>query len=311
MRAIWASVKPKSLGGRIGTSNALVPQRPRACTPRRRPAGPPWPAAAAPGGSRLHRRASPLAWRRRWASGAYARTDDKGRQAAPLSPICHASAAPDGPGAAPCAGVAWTAGALVSVGGRHCAGRETAPVSRCSGRAARHVPGAGVGGVREGSAIGRSRRSIRPPLAPALRAAKGVRPSALSPSPRGELHGGGPARRRARPPRQSTRLSPACQRGQRHGQGRWPRCQLRLCRVASHCWGSWGLCPQTPGRRSPSRVGVGGEVEGPHCGAVQDRRAAPPSCNGLQSKPAGTAITAVSGPINAQRVGAILPSSHP
>jgi len=36
-------------------------------------------------------------------------------------------AAPDGPGAAPCAGVAWTAGALVRVGGRHCAGRETAP----------------------------------------------------------------------------------------------------------------------------------------------------------------------------------------
>ncbi len=262
MRAIWASVKPKSLGGRIGTSNALVPQRPRACTPRRRPASPPWPAAAAPGGSRLHRRASPLAWRRRWASGAYARTDDKGRQAAPsrragetvplaaaagsgshakgrqaapLSPICHASAAPDGPGAAPCAGVAWTAGALVSVGGRHCAGRETAPVSRCSGRAARHVPGAGVGGVREGSAIGRSRRSIRPPLAPALRAAKGVRPSALSPSPPGEFQGVGRARRLARPTRQSTRLSPAWQRGQRNGQGSWPGCQLRLCRVASHC----------------------------------------------------------------------------
>ena len=36
-------------------------------------------------------------------------------------------AAPDGPGAAPGAGVAWTAGALVKVGGRHCAGRKTAP----------------------------------------------------------------------------------------------------------------------------------------------------------------------------------------
>jgi len=44
-------------------------------------------------------------------------------------------AAPDGPGAAPCAGVAWTAGALVRVSGRHCSDRETAPVSRCSGRA--------------------------------------------------------------------------------------------------------------------------------------------------------------------------------
>jgi len=54
-------------------------------------------------------------------------------QAAPLSPPGHASAAPDGPGAAPCAGVAWTAGALVRVGGRHCAGRETTP-ARAWGR---------------------------------------------------------------------------------------------------------------------------------------------------------------------------------
>jgi hypothetical protein len=54
------------------------------------------------------------------------------------------SAAPDGPGAAPCAGVAWTAGVLVRGSGRHYAGRETAPVSRCSGRIARHVPGAGI-----------------------------------------------------------------------------------------------------------------------------------------------------------------------
>ena len=36
------------------------------------------------------------------------------------------SAAPDGPKAAPCAGVAWAAGALVRVSGRHGAGRGTA-----------------------------------------------------------------------------------------------------------------------------------------------------------------------------------------
>jgi hypothetical protein len=133
-------------------------------------------------------------------------------------------AAPDGPGAAPCAGVAGTASALVRVSGRHCAGRGKAP-ARAWGR---------CGGVREVSAVGRSLRSIRPPLAPVLRAAKGVRPSALSPSPPGELQGGGPARRLARPTRQSTRRSPACQRGQRNGQDSWPGCQLRLCRVASH-----------------------------------------------------------------------------
>jgi len=37
------------------------------------------------------------------------------------------SAAPDCPEAAPCAGGAWTAGALVRVSGRHCAGRGKAP----------------------------------------------------------------------------------------------------------------------------------------------------------------------------------------
>ena len=36
-------------------------------------------------------------------------------------------AAPDDPGTAPYAGVAWTAGALVRVGSRHCAGRGQAP----------------------------------------------------------------------------------------------------------------------------------------------------------------------------------------
>jgi len=147
-----------------------------------------------------------------------------GRQAAPLAPPWHASTAPDGPEAAPCAGVAWTAGALVRVGGRHCAGRGKAPARAwCK-----------WGGVREGPAVGRSLRSVRPPLAPALRAANGVRPAALSPSPPGEWQGVGPVRRRARPTRQSTRLSPACQRGQRNGQGSWPGCQLWLCRVASH-----------------------------------------------------------------------------
>jgi hypothetical protein len=134
------------------------------------------------------------------------------------------STTPDGPGAAPGAGGAWTAGALVRGSGRHCAGRGKAP-ARAWCR---------WGGVRKVSAVGRSLRSIRPPLAPALRAAKGVRPSALSPSPPGECQGGGPARRRARPPRQSTRRSPAWQRGQRNGQGSWPGCQLRLCRIASH-----------------------------------------------------------------------------
>jgi len=96
---------------------------------------------------------------------------------------------------------------------------------------------------------------------------------------------------------QAAPLSPACQRGQRNGQGSWPGCQLRLCGAASPllplppwvrqrartaaapcrthrppggcgkapaplrsaraeygrgiCWGSWGLCPQTPGAPQP------------------------------------------------------------
>jgi|GEM_PF-4604522 len=58
--------------------------------------------------------------------------------------------------------------------------------------------------------------------------------SSVALSPRG-VQGVGPARRRARPTRQATRRSPACQRGQRNGQGSWPGCQFRLCRVASHC----------------------------------------------------------------------------
>src|SRR5882724_702477 len=71
---------------------------------------------------------------------------------------------------------------------------------------------------------------------------------------------------------QSTRLSPSCQRGQRKPQGSWPGCQLRLCRVASHCCRELGALPlTTPGRRSLSRVGVCGKVEGLHCGVVQGK----------------------------------------
>jgi hypothetical protein len=51
-------------------------------------------------------------------------------------------------------------------------------------------------------------------------------------------------------------------------------CRSASAGLPAHCWGSWGRCPQTPWRRSPSRVGVGGKVEGSHCGAVQGRRAA-------------------------------------
>jgi len=166
------------------------------------------------GGGRGRRQGAPAA-----GSPAAARSAPPRRAGAAVS-----LAAAAGPGAAPGAGAAWPAGALVRVGGRHCAGRGKAPARAwCK-----------WGGVREGPAVGRSLRSVRPPLAPALRAANGVRPAALSPSPPGEWQGVGPVRRRARPTRQSTRLSPACQRGQRNGQGSWPGCQLWLCRVASH-----------------------------------------------------------------------------
>ena len=53
----------------------------------------------------------------RCAAGAAALGSRHG-QSAPLSPTCHANAAPDCPGAAPCAGVAWTASALVRVSGQ-------------------------------------------------------------------------------------------------------------------------------------------------------------------------------------------------
>ena len=139
-------------------------------------------------------------------------------------PVCAASggpvrAAPDCLGAAPCAGVAcrplarWSG----SVAGRRrqgndaysCLAQVWVVCGRCPLSEGHYAP--------SGS-----------PLAPALRAAKGVRPSALSPSPPGAFQGVGPARRLARPTRQSTRLSPACQCGQQNGQCSWPRCQLRL-----------------------------------------------------------------------------------
>ena len=61
----------------------------------------------------------------------------KGRQAAPLSPTGHASAAPDCPGAAPCAGGAWTAGALVQGGGGGQSARQLADRSARRGDAVR------------------------------------------------------------------------------------------------------------------------------------------------------------------------------
>jgi hypothetical protein len=84
-------------------------------------------------------------------------------------------AAPDRPGAAPYAGVAWPVGALVRVGGRHCAGRGQVPA-----RAWRELE------VGAWCALSECAPPLRPPLALALRAANGVRPSALLPSPPGE-----------------------------------------------------------------------------------------------------------------------------
>jgi hypothetical protein len=95
--------------------------------------------------------------------------------------------------------------------------------------------GAGAGTAQAGVRCRKALRALRPPLAPALRAAKSVRPSALSPSPPREGQGGGPARRLARPPRQATRRSPACQRGQRNGQGSWPGCRSGSAGLPAHC----------------------------------------------------------------------------
>jgi len=75
--------------------------------------------------------------------------------------------------------------------------------------------------------------------------------SSVALSPRG-VQGVGPARRFARPTRQSTRRSPACQRGQRNGQDSWPGCQLQLCRVASPLLGIMGALPPNP--RAPQSL---------------------------------------------------------
>ena len=158
------------------------------------------------------------------------------------------SAAPAGPGAAPCASGAWTAGRWCgSVAGTAQAGKRRLL-----------VPGAGVvvcgrcplpeGRYVRSRRVGRS-RTIRPPLAPALRAAKGVRPSVLSPSPPGELQGGGPARKLARPPRQSAPLSPTWQRSAAE-----PSCwvaipALRGCQPMAGDHG--GSAPKPPGAAVP------------------------------------------------------------
>jgi hypothetical protein len=106
-------------------------------------------------------------------------------------------ATPDRPGVAPCAGVAWPTGALRgSVAGTAQAGARCLLVPGESSRWAR--------GVHYRNAL----RALRLPLAPALRTANGVRPSALSPSPPGEAMVCGQFRS---PHGQSAPLSPACQ----------------------------------------------------------------------------------------------------
>jgi len=133
----------------------------------------------------------------RWRPGGRARP--RAAAAGPGSQAQGRQAAPAGPGAVPCAGGAWTAGALVRGSGRHCAGRQTTPA-----RAWRELEG----GLHCRHAL----HALRPPLASALSAAKGVRPSASPPSPPGECQGVGPARRLARPTRLAAPLSPAWQR---------------------------------------------------------------------------------------------------
>ena len=161
-------------------------------------------------------------------------------------------AAPAGPGAAPGAGGAWSAGVLVRGSGRHCAGRETAPVSRCSGRIARHVPGAGI--VVCGRCPLSEGRSA--PSGPLWLRRSGPRkacgPELCRHLPQGSVKVWGQL---------ADSLAPrGSQRGQRNGQGSWPGCQLRLCRVASPLLGSMQgqEPPQTPPRRNaanPRRVG--------------------------------------------------------
>jgi len=177
------------------------------------------------------------------------------------------SAAPDGPEAALCAGVAWIAGAMVRVSGRHCAGRGQAParawrefevgawctLSACATRLS--APSGAYAPLRSKTRYAQLRRHL----------------------PQGSCKVWGQLADSLAP--RGSQRAIACMSAQRGGC--WvarPACTLGChsgsAGLPAHCWGSWGRCPQTPGRRSPSRVGVGGEVEGPHCGAVQDRRAA-------------------------------------
>ena len=212
---------------RAGTPGSAAPDGPGAapCAGGAWPAGAP--AGAVAGGS--HGGGQPLGQRGAYAMAAAAADPRAGRPRRarllqrpsrprpPARPAAWRRAAPLR------MALEWPTGALVRVRGRHCAGRETAPARAwrelevsvwcpLSACATRLEAPSGSG------AQGRERRAAL---------------SAVALSPRG-VQGGGPARRRARPPRQSTRRSPACQRGQRHGQGSWPGCQLRLCRVASH-----------------------------------------------------------------------------
>jgi hypothetical protein len=94
-------------------------------------APPPWPhpPAAAASGPRLAHgacgapSAAALCSRHGQAAPPAADRSALPRRAGEAVPLAAAA----GPGAAPCAGGAWTAGALVRVGGRHCAGRGQAP----------------------------------------------------------------------------------------------------------------------------------------------------------------------------------------
>ena len=161
------------------------------------------------------------------------------------------------------AGGAWTAGVLASGGGRHGAGRETAPA-----RAWRELEAGAWCALAEcaprllaPSGSGAEGRERRAALSFAALSPKGVlrcRASSKTRSPYEAVNAAiacVSARPAARPRQLAGLPAPAL-----------PGCQPLLKRVR-------GSAPHNPGRRSPSRVGVGGEVEGRHCGAVQDRRA--------------------------------------
>jgi len=160
------------------------------------------------------------------------------------------------PGAAPCAGVAWTAGALVRGSGRHCAGRETAPARawckcwwcaggvRCRKVATLQQAPSGSG------AQGREKRAALSSVALSPRGVSRCRASAKTRSPYAAV----------------SALSPTCQRSVVGGWVATPviwhaELPFRLCGAASPLLKRVrGSAPNNPGRRSPSRVGVGGEV---------------------------------------------------